>query len=103
MEPQSEPKTPFLKQPFINKLAVIFLSIVGVVATLLVTRGSQFCLFTIGSCVTQASRPNIGADLLPVAAGVTAAVVLVVMIEAPVLVAIGIAIVLGLMTGQFLG
>jgi len=101
MEPQSESKVFFLKQPFINKLAVVFLSIFGIVVTLLFTRGSQFCLFTIGSCVTQASRPSSGAELLPVAAAVTTAVVLVTIVEAPLLVAIGVAIIFGLMTGQF--
>lgn len=63
MEPQTESKIPFLKQSLIKELAVVFLSIVGIVLTLLVTRGSQFCILTIGSCVSRSGHSG-GAELL---------------------------------------
>jgi len=102
MEPQSESKIPFLKQPSIKELAVVSLSIVGIFLTLLVTRGSQFCILTIGSCVSRPGSSG-GAGLLSIAAGAAAAAVLVAVVEVPVSVAVGIAIVIGLITGQFLG
>jgi hypothetical protein len=102
MEPQTESKIPFLKQSLIKELAVVFLSIVGIVLTLLVTRGSQFCILTIGSCVSRSGHSG-GAELLLIGAGAAAAAVLVAVVEVPVIVAVGIAIVIGLIAGQFLG
>jgi len=106
MESQSESKTPLLKQRWLHGLVVALVSIVGIVLMLMFTRGSQFCIFTIGSCVDQAGSSiqhgiSTGAEALAIAAGAAAAVVLVTVVEAPVIVAIGVAIAIGLVAGQF--
>ncbi|PZV13446.1 MAG: hypothetical protein DCF22_10745 [Leptolyngbya sp.] len=99
MESQSESKTPLLKQPLIKGLVGGLLSIFGIAFILLVTRGSQFCFFSIGSCVQ--ATPHF--PIAPIGIAATAAAVLVAVVEVPVMVAVGIAIVIGLMAGQFLG
>ncbi|MBW4695309.1 MAG: hypothetical protein KME27_26465 [Lyngbya sp. HA4199-MV5] len=99
MESQSESKTHWLKQPLIKGLAVGLLSIVGIAFTLLITRGSQFCILTIASCSSRTGS-SAGAELLSIGAAAAAAAVLVVVVEVPVIVAVGIAIVIGLISGQ---
>jgi hypothetical protein len=99
MESQPESKTPWLQQPLIKELAGGLLVIAGIAAIILFTRGSQFCFFSIGSC-TQITPDS---PVVPIVIAATAAAVLIVIIEAPVVVAVGVAIVLGLISGQFLG
>jgi hypothetical protein len=99
MESQSELKKTLLQQPLIKGLAGGLVTIAGIGFILLLTRGSQFCFLSIGSCVQSTPHPPIA----PIGIAATAAAVLVAVVEVPVVVAVGIAIVIGLIAGQFLG
>lgn len=99
MESQPESKPAWLEQPFIKTLAVGLLVIVGIALFLLLTRGSQFCVLS--AICTQA--PPHASVISPggTAVAAVAAVALVTVFEVPVLAAVGIAVVIGLIIGQF--
>ena len=95
---ESNQKSSLWKQPIVQTLSVGILLILGIVLFFLVTRGSQFCFLS--SC-SQSTNSNLSQHIPLGQMGVaaTAAVVLVTVLDMPIITAIGLSIVIGLIAG----
>jgi len=79
------------EKPIVKVMGVGFLFILLITVFFTITRGSDFCVFTIGSCTDISHRVNEPMAVVGVVAGVTAAVALT-FIELPAAMAVGVGV-----------